>query len=168
MLQLPLLLLLLMLMLLMLMLLFLLILLLLLLLFLRLLRQPDDEVKAFAEFSLEILRRAEAHESAVDHDGESGAEGVALLHRVRRHDDALLGFVADANEGVPEEAPCHRIHASRRLVQQHLKATENRNVNSKPFLYIAAPVEIKLTDSVVHALRWEFDIVQSCTFRSTS
>ena len=44
--------------------------------------QFGDESESLAEPGLEMLRGSETLELAIDHDGQSGAEVLALLHRV--------------------------------------------------------------------------------------
>lgn len=41
---------------------------------------PNNDGVAFTELALEVLWRAKATELAVDHDGQAGAQRLALLH----------------------------------------------------------------------------------------
>ena len=57
-----------------------------------------------------MLGRAEALEAAVDHDAHPGAEGLALLHGVRRQDDGLAAPNHFQN-AVPQKPPRPWVHA---------------------------------------------------------
>lgn len=41
---------------------------------------PDDNRVPLAEFTLEVLWWAQAAEASVDHDGQTSAQGLTLLH----------------------------------------------------------------------------------------
>lgn len=72
----------------------------------------------FREFILEMLRRSDALEAAVDHDGESRAERLALLHAVRGEHEGAAG-AARGPHGAPHLPLGGRVHARRRLVHEH-------------------------------------------------
>lgn len=54
---------------------------------------------------LQMLGGAKALEFTVDHDGQTAAEDLTLLHTVRGEDDRPLTFSDDGEEAVPKEAP---------------------------------------------------------------
>lgn len=57
--------------------------------------------------------RADAHEAAVDHDRDLVAEGLGLVHAVRRQHN---GRVLQVLQHLEQTAARDRIHACRRLV----------------------------------------------------
>jgi len=44
--------------------------------------ETKNETVALCEFTLEVLNSAETLELTIDHDSETGAEGLTLLHTV--------------------------------------------------------------------------------------
>ena len=89
---------------------------------------PEGQRVAGAESVLEVLRGAETLESAVDHDTETRAEGLALLHGVGGEDDGLAA-AEHLQDAVPEEAAGAGVHAGRGLVLKRIYFV----VNAKEF-----------------------------------
>ena len=76
-----------------------------------------DDGEPQGELVLQVSDGPEALELTVDHDGEPGAEGLALLHAVAGQDDALPGRL-DLLYDPPEVPPRHGVHPSAGLVQE--------------------------------------------------
>ena len=70
----------------------------------------SDEGVALAKTRLEMLWRPDALELSVHHDGESGAECLALLHRVRSEDYGTV-LLEHLKQSIPQEATRTRIHS---------------------------------------------------------
>ena len=66
-----------------------------------------------------MLDTAETAELAVHHDHQPLAQGLRLLHRVRRQDYARLVLLRDLRDHVPHETARFRVHPRRRLVQEY-------------------------------------------------
>ena len=91
----------------------------------------DLELVALAEARLEVLDGAEASQPPVDHDAHA-TNSLALFHGVCREDDRALGVLRrDPSDHVPHKAPGHRIHASRRFVQEDEEAADRSDTNGQ-------------------------------------
>jgi len=82
---------------------------------LRVLGEGDDV--AAAEPLLQKVRGAAARQLALGHDRDAVAEGVCLVHVVRRQAQDVS--CAPALQRVPHAAARERVHATRRLVEDH-------------------------------------------------
>ena len=100
-------------------------------------------------------------EPAARHDGDAVAEGIGLLHRMRRehHDAPLLGLLDD----VPHATPVDRIHPGGGLVEVHDLRIGNQRASHREaaahptrvlFARLVAPVDqIDLREEGVDAPR---------------
>ena len=84
---------------------------------LELVRGIHQQREALHELVFQVLRTAEASEPAVYHDREACAQRFALVHAVRR-DDQAAAFGADAAQRVPQQSPGDWVHAGRRFVEE--------------------------------------------------
>eukprot|EP00041_Stephanoeca_diplocostata_P037454 m.1419081 g.1419081 ORF g.1419081 m.1419081 type:complete len:303 (+) comp25039_c0_seq9:176-1084(+) len=77
-----------------------------------------SQVEALAKLVLQMPGRPDAHESAADHDGETVAQGLALLHRMRRQHNGRP-HLDRSEHGIPQLPAGPRIHSARGLIQKH-------------------------------------------------
>mmetsp|Transcript_29514 Transcript_29514/g.81021 ORF Transcript_29514/g.81021 Transcript_29514/m.81021 type:complete len:347 (+) Transcript_29514:900-1940(+) len=120
--------------------------------------EAQVEFVAVAIFGLETLDRAEAAEGAVDHDSDTAAEGLALLHRVRREDDGPDGALPRDN--VPHVAAGDGVHAGGGLIEEHeLRRADERDADAQLALVAARVLagglvgklsEVEIGDEAVH------------------
>lgn len=83
-----------------------------------------------------MLCAAETGEPAVDHDGESGAQRLALLHAVRgEHDGAALPD--GPQNALPQKAARGRVHAARRLVQENERRVADQRDCCRQLSFVA-------------------------------
>ena len=88
--------------------------------------QLGDDGEAEGELVLQVAHRPEALELPVDHDGEPGAERLALLHAVGGQHHGLPAS-HHLQHGVPQEPPGPGVHPGGRLVQEDNGGVPNQS-----------------------------------------
>merc|ERR1711871_976724 len=118
-----------------------------------------SENVAATELRLELHRRSKALEAALSHDGQAGAENLALFHGVARQDQCTAA-ASDVAENVPEEAARAHINTGGWLIKKHdVWVTDKRECRGELALVAAAQalarvllvrLEAHLGDGLVH------------------
>ena len=105
---------------------------------------------ALAVLRLQVVRRAEDHKPAVDHDSETVAELLSLVHTVRGEEHR--GHVHFLDHTV-KTAARDRINASCRLVKEENPWTEHKSLSTAEFSLVTATQV--LTDGVLEEVQLE-------------
>ena len=107
-----------------------------------------DDGEPQGELVLQVGHRPEALELTVDHYGEPGAQGLALLHAVAGQDDALPGRL-DLLYDLPEVPPGHRVHPGAGLVQEDHRGVAHQGHGHVQFAFVSSAVGAGLSVNVL-------------------
>lgn len=106
------------------------------------LAQTCTDCVAIAKAVLQVLRTANAAESATDHDGETSAERLTFLHAVRG-DDNTTSLLSLAAQCLPQLPPGHRVHACGRLVKIHHRRITHQCYGCAQLALVTTTVDIE-------------------------